>query len=260
MPPPLLHILTIESSGESGGAAIVTSAGRILSEVPTEGDRTHGALLVPCIDRAVEAAGISREMLGGIAVNCGPGSYTGLRVGVAAAEAISLVLGIPVLGVPCFEVMCEELLRAGGFCAGDAGDAGVVLIPALDARQGACSAAAFSYQPRADVLTRLCPDSLVPPEEIQSLAAGVTGGGGGHTDTVLFGQAADAYAGRYPGSVTVKSGRLDIRPATVGMAALRLWPEIGAALESARGRRVEIRYFRPIMAKTIAERQSQSAS
>lgn len=243
-------ILCLESSGESGGAAVIDFDGRILSEVPTEGDRTHGALLVPCIDAAMKRAGLARAELRGVLVNCGPGSYTGLRVGVAAAEAIGLALSIPVLGVPCFEVMVEEWLRA----ARDRVHAPLLLIPALDARQHACACAVFSHDPATNTILRLSDDLVLAPEE---LPHAITGASRSATHATIFGQGATAYAPLFPGTLRVESERLDIRPATVGVAAFRCWPDLAQALASAPPR-VAIRYFRPISAKTIAERQAQA--
>jgi len=254
------NILAIETSGDSGGAAIVCPIRGVLSEVCTAGDRTHGALLVPCIDRAVREAGIEKSDLSGIVVNAGPGSYTGLRIGVAAAEAISLALEIPSIGVPGFEVMCEEWIRQQRE-SGKTDDLRVVLIPALDARQDACSAAAFDWDVQTNRLQRLCDDVLVPPEEIASIvhsANDLPSNSNCETPIIVFGQAATIYRERFPAQVIVQPERIDIRPASVGMAALRYWNDIAATLEASRDKRVDIRYFRPISAKTIAERQAVS--
>jgi hypothetical protein len=102
---------------------------------------------------------------------------------------------------------------------------------------------------------------LVSPEDIASTLHGENdplSNSSREKSIIVFGQAASVYRARFPDHVTVQPERFDIRPASVGMAALRYWNDIAATLEASRDKRVDIRYFRPISAKTIAERQAVS--
>ena len=92
--------LCIETTGDVLGVAILAADGGLLAEIGQQAPRLHSALLVPAIAEALRLAGLSQASIGQIAVNRGPGSYTGIRIGLAAAEAMGEALGIPVYGVP----------------------------------------------------------------------------------------------------------------------------------------------------------------
>lgn len=232
-------VLAIESSGDSGGAAVWHN-GKLLSEAVLPEPKSHGALLVPCISRALDAAAIKREAIGLVVVNRGPGSYAGLRVGVSAAETLGLALDIPVLGVPCLEVMCEEFLRDG-----DQQRDGV-LIPALDARRDEVMAAAFFYTSRE--LVRHGDDRVLPPGKLHELS--LTG--------TVFGEGARVYRDRFPPGFEVRGEAFAIRPGSVALSAARLVPNALANPATLERKRVDISYFRPVLAKTVAERQAEA--
>jgi tRNA threonylcarbamoyladenosine biosynthesis protein TsaB len=66
-------------------------------------------VLMPMVERVMREAGQSFSALDRIAVTTGPGSFTGMRIGIAAARAIGVTLGIPVIGVPTLQVMAADL-------------------------------------------------------------------------------------------------------------------------------------------------------
>ncbi len=92
--------LCIETTGDLLGVALLGADGALLADVEQEAPRLHSARLVPAIAEALRLAGLSQAAVGQIAVDRGPGSYTGIRIGLAAAEAMGQGLGIPVFGVP----------------------------------------------------------------------------------------------------------------------------------------------------------------
>jgi tRNA threonylcarbamoyladenosine biosynthesis protein TsaB len=67
----------------------------------------HAEVLMPMAERVMLSAGISFEQLEAIAVTTGPGSFTGMRIGIAAARALGLALSIPVIGIPTLEAMAH---------------------------------------------------------------------------------------------------------------------------------------------------------
>src|SRR5690606_7672218 len=69
----------------------------------------HAEELVPLLDRLLADAKLPRERLQLIAVGLGPGSFTGLRVGIALASGIALGLGIPLVGVPSLVALAHGL-------------------------------------------------------------------------------------------------------------------------------------------------------
>ena len=70
-----------------------------------ESQRRHTVELVPRLMAALEQVGLGIEHLSGVAVTRGPGSFTGLRVGVAVAKGLALARGLPVVGVPTLDVV-----------------------------------------------------------------------------------------------------------------------------------------------------------
>ena len=99
-------------------------------------ERGHAEHLFPMISSALARAGIGYEGVGRIAVCTGPGSFTGLRIGVAAARGIALGRGIPVIGISRFEALAAQTLKigAGGAVAVClAGRGGTVYVQAFGA-------------------------------------------------------------------------------------------------------------------------------
>jgi tRNA threonylcarbamoyl adenosine modification protein YeaZ len=90
-------------------------------------ERGHAEALLPLVDRV--ASGVEGRFSGidRVAVSIGPGSYTGLRVGIAAARAIGLAAGIPVVGVSTLSALLAPLM---------AGDKRRLVAAAIDARHG----------------------------------------------------------------------------------------------------------------------------
>ena len=70
-----------------------------------ESQRRHTVELVPRLMAALEQVGLGIQHLSGVAVTRGPGSFTGLRVGVAVAKGLALARGLPVVGVPTLDVV-----------------------------------------------------------------------------------------------------------------------------------------------------------
>jgi tRNA threonylcarbamoyl adenosine modification protein YeaZ len=99
----------------------------VLAESTTVDARRHTELLAPAISEVLDAAGVDRREITEIAVGVGPGPFTGLRVGLAAARVLGAVLDRPVHGV------CSLDIVAHGAIAGGAG--GQPFVVATDARR-----------------------------------------------------------------------------------------------------------------------------
>jgi tRNA threonylcarbamoyl adenosine modification protein YeaZ len=117
------------------GAGPINEAGPVVERRAME--RGHAEHLFPMIESALERAGIGYEGVGRIAVCTGPGSFTGVRIGVAAARGIALGRGIPVIGISRFEALAAEAGGAVAICL--AGRGGMVYLQAFGAN-GAPSA------------------------------------------------------------------------------------------------------------------------
>lgn len=128
-----MYILTIETTGAFASVALAEAgeAGercRILARVEGCDRYSHLQNLTPQIQQALCDGGVSTDDLSAIAVANGPGSFTGIRIGVSTARALSQVKGIP-----CVPVSSLEALAARG-AASDHGE-NAVLCPILDARR-----------------------------------------------------------------------------------------------------------------------------
>ena len=100
-------LLAIETSGPSLGVALRGEAGLLFSENVTAGS-IHGRALLPLIEKALSAHGLKPRGLEAVAVSLGPGSWTGLRIGISAAKALAWGAQIGIVGVPSFEALARD--------------------------------------------------------------------------------------------------------------------------------------------------------
>jgi tRNA threonylcarbamoyladenosine biosynthesis protein TsaB len=119
-------LLALESTASVPSVAVCDDAGRTLGYARAERGAGQADRLVALIDAAVEAAALGYRDLDLLAVNRGPGSFTGVRAGVAAARALALALARPVLAVNTLEALAAA---AGPQPAG-------TVVAAVDARRG----------------------------------------------------------------------------------------------------------------------------
>ncbi len=87
------------------------------SELTFNAPKSHGEQLVPLIDRVLLQAGIEAGELDAVAVSCGPGSFTGLRIGVAAAKALAFATGKGLFGISTLEALAHNLRPRPGLAA-----------------------------------------------------------------------------------------------------------------------------------------------
>ena len=108
-------VLGIETSGPIGSVALCSEDGVMAEHTLPEGAR-HARDVVPAIDRIVTEAGIKRTDVGAVAVSRGPGSFTGLRIGVACAKTLAHALGWRAVGVPSLEVLAQNVPGDAAAC------------------------------------------------------------------------------------------------------------------------------------------------
>lgn len=102
-----MRILAIETA--TPGSSVALAEGRRIVAGATLVDRTgHSRFVVPAIDFCFDQVGWSPQDLDGIAVDIGPGLYTGIRVGVATAQGLGATLGIPVIPVSGLDALAFE--------------------------------------------------------------------------------------------------------------------------------------------------------
>ncbi len=147
-----MKILSLETSAKTASAAI-TEEGRILAEVSVTAGLTHSQTLLPAVEALLQTAQLSLTDMDLFAVSRGPGSFTGIRIGIGALKGMAQGTGKPCLGVSTLE----------GIAANFWGLAGVVC-PVMDARCGQVYAALFEGCPEG--LSRLWPDDALPVREL----------------------------------------------------------------------------------------------
>jgi tRNA threonylcarbamoyl adenosine modification protein YeaZ len=97
-----MKILGINTSGKILSVAVCDDR-KILSEITFEANRSHSVDLLPTIKSVLTESGLLLSALDGIAVDIGPGSYTGIRIGIATAKGLAFPDNIPVCGVSSLE-------------------------------------------------------------------------------------------------------------------------------------------------------------
>jgi tRNA threonylcarbamoyladenosine biosynthesis protein TsaB len=100
-------LLAIETSGTVGSVALATPA-RCVAELVVEAGQSHSQQLLPAIDRLLQQAGIDWPQIDGIAVSLGPGSFTGLRIGLSTAKGLAMAAAKPLLGVPSLDALANQ--------------------------------------------------------------------------------------------------------------------------------------------------------
>lgn len=194
-----MRVLAVETSALAGGVAVLEGE-HVRGEYVLDVRATHSERLMPAIDRLLHDAGWGPRDLQGLAVAVGPGSFTGLRIGLSAVKGLALALGLPVAAVPTLDAMAAALPFAQ-----------LPVCPVLDARKGEVYACLYRWS-GAD-MHREWDYLAIRPEE---LAARLT------TPTILVGEAG-ARLIHSPNAVLPPPPRRLPSPASVGwLGRLRL--------------------------------------
>lgn len=119
-----MKVLAIDTSTFVLGIALVDE-NKVIGEVITNLKKNHSIRLMPAIDELMKDAGVHPKELERIVVAHGPGSYTGVRIGVTTAKTLAWTLGIPLVGISSLEAVAQN----GRYFNG-------VVSPIFDARRG----------------------------------------------------------------------------------------------------------------------------
>lgn len=153
-----MYILGIETSTKTGSVAIISDQA-VVAQYSLNIEVTHSERLMATVDRVLRDTGLTMNQMEGYAVAIGPGSFTGLRIGLATVKGLALATNRPVAAVPTLLGLARNLPYA---------DAPVC--PLLDARKKEVYAAVYAF--RGNNLEQLMPESAVP---IASLADAIAG-------------------------------------------------------------------------------------
>ena len=153
-----MRILALETSAKSVSVA-VTENGTLLAQAYQDRGLTHSVTLMPLLDGMLKTAGLTLDDMDIIAVAQGPGSFTGIRIGVSAAKGLAWAKALPCCGVSTLEAMAYGVTDFEGTVVG-----------AMDARRQQVYNALFRTENGR--VTRLCADRAVAMELVaEELAA-----------------------------------------------------------------------------------------
>lgn len=148
-----MKILAFETSAKAASVAL-TDGGKLLAESYQNTGMTHSQTLMVMAQELLKTCGLCPKDVEAVAVASGPGSFTGVRIGVAAAKGFAWGGELPCYGVSTLEAMARNLGIWQGY-----------VVPAMDARRSQVYTAIFHAQ--KGVLTRLEEDMAISLEELR---------------------------------------------------------------------------------------------
>lgn len=148
-----MKILAVDSSAKTAGVAVVDENAQIISESFVNAGLTHSETLLPMVDSVLERAKLSIRDIDAFAVTNGPGSFTGIRIGIAAVKGLVAPHNTPCCGVSTLKAMAYNLM--GDDC---------IACCAMDAR---CSQVYFAaFRCFAGKVERLTEDMAIPASKL----------------------------------------------------------------------------------------------
>lgn len=129
-----MSLLAIDTSTLVSSVALATKH-KLIAELTVHTRKTHSERLMPHIAEILCMSDMEKNELQAIAVSIGPGSFTGLRIGLATAKSLAYALNIPIIGVPTLASLAYACPVPG-----------VVIVPMLDAQKGNTYQAEYCWQ------------------------------------------------------------------------------------------------------------------
>lgn len=165
-----MKVLAVETSTLMGSVAVVEERA-ILCELTLHVAETHSSQLMPAIDHVLQTVNCRPEEIDAFAAALGPGSFTGLRIGLSTLQGLAVAASKPLVGVSTLEAMAW----AFPYCS-------FTICPILDARMKEVYAARFKAD--AGTISRLSDDLVLPVSDLLE----------GHgEETLFFGSGAERY-------------------------------------------------------------------
>jgi tRNA threonylcarbamoyladenosine biosynthesis protein TsaB len=190
----LVTVLAISTSTAQVGVALAGPEG-VMASLRLKQGRRHGETVAPAIQALMRMSAVSPPQLTVVAVDRGPGLFTGLRVGVATAKALASALGIPVASATSLDLLARPLLQAGR-----------PVVAVVDARRGEVFWAV--YMRSGAEMAAVASPQVSPPEELGAEIQQIVRS---HGSVLLVGDGARRYLTQLGGSpeVSVASRDLD---------------------------------------------------
>ena len=228
-----MKILAIDTAGVTAGAAILSDK-KVIGEFTINartGSKswTHSEVLMPGIEKLFELTRLEVDEIDYIAYTCGPGSFTGLRIGSATALGLAHALSIPSIGVPTLDAIAFNVLRNG--FEGQ-------ILPLMDARRGQVYTALF----QSDMLSGVKRLSDYLALDVRDALLKIS-----DARVLLLGDGAEAYreiiAETLPNALFLPGNNNYLRTASVGLWALNEL-EMGVEFSSDPNRGNDLIYVR----------------
>lgn len=179
------YILQIDTATEVCSVSL-SADGKVLTELLAEDNNVHASALTVCIDKLLESVSLNYGDLSAVAVSMGPGSYTGLRIGVSTAKGLCYALDIPLIAVNTLESMYEGYISEKGITEG------VLYVPMLDARRMEVYMAVYDHKRTCVQKTEAV---IIMSDTFEPFAP---------IEVVLFGSGANKLQELLEGSINVK--------------------------------------------------------
>ena len=149
-----MKILSIDTSASICAAALCEDK-ELLQSACLDTGNTHSETLLPAIEEILSRAGITASDIDLFACTTGPGSFTGVRIGVATLKGLAFGKNIPCVGLSSLEALAKNARELDG-----------IICPVMDARRDHVYNALFRCE--RGCITRLCEDRLTPISELDS--------------------------------------------------------------------------------------------
>jgi len=219
----MASVAVAEATADDGSAASLRVLAWRESDVDTHSDR-----LLPLIDAALGEAGVALAEVDEIAVGAGPGSFTGLRIGMATAKGLAFAAEKPLRAVSSLAALAMDVAcpPAGGASTSAAAAAtrDTLLVPVLDARRHEVFAGFYRIAEEAPALQPVAPERVIPPAKLREVIESLAARADAPSRVVLFGDAVGAY-----GDELASSGRLEhdarTTPSAVSVARLTVFAD-----------------------------------
>lgn len=145
-----MRILAVDTASRTCSAAVIKDRA-ILAEINESSGETHSRHLMKIIDHVLDLSGCSMQDLDGFAVSKGPGSFTGLRIGISTVKGLSFATGKPIVGISAFDALAFQF-----------GYPPILIAVWLDARKNEVYFAEYRYEKQT--IKKISEDQVGPPE------------------------------------------------------------------------------------------------
>ncbi|MFQ5456847.1 MAG: tRNA (adenosine(37)-N6)-threonylcarbamoyltransferase complex dimerization subunit type 1 TsaB [Myxococcota bacterium] len=201
-------VLAVETATDTGSVALVSKEG-VRAEITLGLALRHGDRILGAIDYALAETSLRIPDLAALAVSAGPGSFTGLRIGLATVKGLAEAHPLPIVAVPTLEALA---LNAPG------GE--VPVCPLLDARKGEVYGALYAFPAGADAPHAIIGEGAYAPADLAGKLRDALQDSGG--DVLLLGEGARVYRACFSGALGARA-RFAEGPANAPRAAAVGW-------------------------------------